>query len=330
MALGYHRRTLFMVGSSFLAVVLIGTAYTLSGPSPFSTKKVDAESTHDLLVSYASKDTDSDGLPDWQESLYGTDVSNAHSVNASVTDSEAVAQGLVAPRFASATSTTVLASSIPGVDAGPTTLTDQFAKSLFGQYLKARSKGQPSSADIATFVEQGVAELKRTQVIPDAFNQGQVRVVGTGPDALLSYSASAEKVILQIDSGKQKDEISYYSDAVNKGDTKALSMVQKYAVSYGVAGRALMKVEVPKELASSHLKLANALMHAGESLQKMSLLNSDPIAAMLGIATYSDDAQDTFTAMSEMGSVYTSEGVIPPVGSSGRTFYGMMFVVNKK
>lgn len=330
MAMGYQRRTLFIISSSVLAVILISTAYISSGPTIFSTKTVGAESTHDLLVSYASKDTDSDGLPDWQESLYGTDLNNAHSVNASVTDSEAVAQGLVQPKFKTATSTTLSASSIPGVAAAPTTLTDQFSRSLFGQYLTARAKGQPSSAEIAAFVDQGVQELKRTQITPDSFNQGQVRVAGTGPDALLSYVANAEKVILQIDSGKQKDEISYYGDAVNKGDLKALAMVKKYADAYPVAGRALMKLEVPKELATSHLKLANSLMHVGESLQEMSLLNTDPIAAMLGLATYSDNAEVTIGALSEMGNVYKSEGAVPSTGTTGSTLYRMMFVGNTK
>ena len=94
-----------MGGSVAIFLLLIVTAYGMSGPLPFHTSTAGAESTHDLLVSYASKDTDNDGLPDWQESLYGTDPNNAHSVNATVTDGEAVTQGLVKARFATATTT---------------------------------------------------------------------------------------------------------------------------------------------------------------------------------------------------------------------------------
>lgn len=326
MAMGYQRRTLFIIGSSLLAVILISTAYISSGPTIFSTKTVGAESTHDLLVSYASKDTDSDGLPDWQESLYGTDPGNAHSVNASVTDSEAVAQGLVQPKFKTATSSAPSASSIPGPDSGPTTLTDQFGKDLFGQYLLSVGKGQPSSAEVAAFVEQGVAVLKQNHATPDTFNQGQVKVFGTGPDALLSYAATVEKIITRVDAGKSKDELSYFSDAVYKNDAKALSMVKKYSSDYATAGRALMGVAVPKELATAHLKLANGLMQVSESLGDMSVIQTDPLRAMLGMATYKDTSTEGRDALKDMSQVFKSENVQPEAGTAGSTFYHYLSV----
>lgn len=319
--MGYQRRTLFIVTSSVLAVMLISTAYITSGPSIFSTKTAGAESTHDLLVSYASKDTDNDGLPDWQESLYGTDVNNAHSVNPGLTDSEAVAKGLVEPKFKTATTTAPSASVIPGPDSGPTTLTDQFGKEFFGQYLLARGKGEPSSSEVATFAEQGVSVLKQNHATPDAFNQGQVKVSGTGPDALLVYAASVEKIITKVDAGKSKDELGYFSDAVYKNDAAALIAVKKYSKDYDTAGRALMSVSVPKELATSHLKLANALMHVSESIGDMSSIQTDPLRAMLGMATYKDTSAEGRDALKDMGQVFKSENVQPDTGTTGSIFY---------
>lgn len=326
MTMGYQRRTLFLFSSCLIAVVLIGTAYVSSGPSFLSAKSVGAESTHDLLVSYASKDTDSDGLPDWQEALYGTDPSNAHSVNASVTDGEAVAQGLVAPKFRNATTTPVDSSVIPGPNAGPQTLTDQFGKELFGQYLKARGSGEPSSADVATFVEQGVSSLRKSQAVQNAFNQGQVKVSGTGPDALLTYAASVEKIITKIDAGKSKDEIGYFSDAVYKNDPTSLAAVQKYAKDYAIAGKALMDVSAPKELATAHLRLANSLMQVSESLNDMSALKTDPLRAMLGMATYKDTSAEGRGALSDIWQVFHAENVVPSPGTTGSTFYHYLTV----
>ncbi len=326
MTMGYQRRTLFLFSSCLIAVLLIGTAYVSSGPSFLTANRVGAESTHDLLVSYASKDSDSDGLPDWQEALYGTDPQNAHSVNASLTDGEAVSQGLVAPKFKNATTTPVDASIIPGPTAGPQTLTDQFGKELFGQYLKARGSGEPSSSDVATFVEQGVAQLKKNQATQNAFNQGQVRVSGTGPDALLAYAAAAEKIITRIDAGKSKDELGYFSDAVYKNDTASLTAVQKYAKDYATAGKALMDIPVPKELATSHLKLANSLMQVSESLSDMSALKTDPLRAMLGMATYKDTTAEGRSALTNIGQVFRAENAVPSEGTTGSVFYHYLTV----
>lgn len=326
----YSARTFFIGGSVVIALVLMATAYASSGPLPFHTNVVGAESTHDILVSYASKDSDSDGLPDWQEALYGTDPNNAHSVSPNLSDSEAVAQGLVKAKFASATTTPADATTIPGKQAGPTTLTDQFSKELFGQYLKTRGGAQPSAADISTFVQQGIAQLKKTQVKQDTFNQGQVKVSGTGPDALLAYAASAELALAKTDVHSDKTELDYYSLAVNKNDTKALVEVKKYSVAYASAGQALMKIAVPKELALSHLKLTNALMRYSQSVSDMAELTNDPIRAMLGMATYSDNALLLAGALGEMNAVYVAEHVIPTPGTTGSSFYGATLAGVKK
>jgi len=324
MALGYQRRTIFILSSCAVAVLLIGGAYTSSGPTIFSAKKVGAESTHDLLVTYASKDSDSDGLPDWQEAIYNTDPNNAHSISPTLLDGEAVAQGLVAPKFKSATSTPIDASVIPGVTAGPSTLTDQFSHKLIGQYLLTRGKTQPSSNDIAGFVEQGVSALKQTHSFPDAFNQGQVKVSGSGSDAILTYLASVEPIILKIDGNNKVDEIQSFSDAVNKGDTKALVTVRKYADAYATASRAVMKVSVPAELASSHLAFANSLMHVSESVSDLAAYDTDPIRTMLGLATYQTSTADVIKAMKIMGATATSENAIPSTGALGGEFYTML------
>lgn len=323
MAIERSTRTMFIGGASLLSLILIGAAYSLSGPLPFHINKVGAESTHDLLVSYASKDSDGDGLPDWQESLYGTDPNNAHSVNPSVSDADAVAQGLVQPKFATATTTAIDANIIPGATAGPTTLTDQFAKKLFGQYLKNRGGTQPTPTEIATFVEQGVAELKSSQVRKDAFNQGQVKVSGAGPDALLVYAADGERALSATKIDVSKTALEFFSDAVSKNDPSALRKLRGYGTGYAEIARSLMKTSVPKEMAASHLALANSLMLMSSSILDLAEINNDPLRAMLGLAQYQDDSVVLGQALKDMHTIFASEHVVPGLGTTGSAFYAM-------
>ena len=321
--MAYSIRTIGIVSASTFSLVLIAGAYAISGPLPFRTSIADAQSTHELLVSYASKDSDSDGLPDWEEALYGTDPNNAHSVNPNQTDREAVAQGLVKTSFATATSTPVDGKSLGSIEAGPTTLTDQFAKTLFGQYLKTRGNSQrpPSSEEIARFVEEGVKELKAGQSVQNTFNLGQVHVVGSGPDALLAYASDAEKAMAQSNIADEKTELDYFSDAVNNNDARAVTHVANYARAYGQMGKALMQINVPKEVASSHLALANALMHLSDSVLSMSMIQSDPLRAMLGMAEYKDDVTSVASVLKQVHVVFMAENVVPAVGDSGWSFY---------
>jgi len=299
-------------------------AVVISGPLPFHLNKANAESTHDLLVSYAAKDSDNDGLPDWEEALYGTDPNNPHSISATVTDGDAVTQGLVKPKFAGATTTPVSASAIPGVSAAPTTVTDQFARALFSQYLSQHTAATPTPDEIATFVEQGVADLSSQQTAPDAFNAGQVRVIGTGSDALVSYAAAAESAMAKNTVSSDKNEIEYFGDAVEKNDLTALPKIKKIGSAYTALAKAYMAIPVPKEAAVPHLAIANAMARLGGDITDMSTMTNDPLRAYLGLAKYENDAPLLVSGLSALQNVYASEQTNIHEGSSGAFFYALL------
>lgn len=321
----YSRRTISIIGALVIALLCIGGAYALSGPLPFHILAANAESTHDLLVSYAAKDSDSDGLPDWEEALYGTDPNNPHSVSPTLTDGQAVAQGLVKPKVATATSTPAVdASTIPGTTAGPSTLTDQFARALFSNYLTTRGNTTPTPTDIANFVETGVSQLVASDQTPDAFNAGEVRVAGQGPDALSTYAASMEQVLTANEPTEDKSEVEYLDDATAKNDTTALKKIAEIGKYYSAASQSMMKTSVPSELSTSHLALANSLARLGSDITDLSLYNSDPLRTFLGLKKYQDDAAAFSKALTNMYQVYTGENVFVGIGTPGSHFFATL------
>ncbi len=319
--MAYSTRTIGIAIASCIACACVVAAVFLSGPLPFHIGKADAESTHDILVSYAAKDTDSDGLPDWEEALYGTDPTNPHSVSPALTDGDAVAQGLVSPKFSTASSTPVNTAAIPGIVAASSTVTDQFARTLFSQYLLTRGASAPTQSDITAFVEQGVKQLEASHAYPTAFNAGQVRVVGEGADAMTAYAAAAEAAYAKYTVATDKGELDYYSDAVTKSDAASLTKVSAIANAYRSTARALILVPAPKEAAAVHLALANAMDQMGAVLTDMATVNNDPLRAMLGIDRYDAAHTALVGALAQMHQVFVQDGVTLEEGSAGYYFY---------
>ncbi|MGE5540828.1 MAG: thrombospondin type 3 repeat-containing protein [Bacillota bacterium] len=315
----YSTRTIGIIVASVIAVGCIIVAVLISGPLPFHLPRAGAESTHDLLVSYAAKDTDGDSLPDWEEALYGTDPGNPHSVNATTTDGEAVAQGLVRPRFASATSTPT--SSAPGVTAAPETITDQFARTLFAQYLSQRGNTSPTPDEIQKFVTGAIEDLAASRSHPDTYLASQVQVTGSGPEALRVYAAAVENVFVTYTVPMDQPEEMYFADAINKSDDVSLAKVVAIGNSYAQISRGIMKIPVPQELAAAHLKLANALMHVSESVADMGTFKTDPVRAMLGLYDHEQFAASAVQALSTMNGVFKAESVVLSAGESGSSFY---------
>jgi hypothetical protein len=153
---------------------------------------------------------------------------------------------------------------------------------------------------------------------------GQVKVSGTGPAAMKQYAADAEAVFAANNpdpSGTNESELSYFSDAVEKNDSSALQHVSEIAKSYTAIGPALMKIQVPTEAQNAHLEIANATTRLGEDITDLSMMNSDPLRAYLGLAQYQLDAASLAKGLSDMGSVLSAEGVTISENDPGYYFY---------
>lgn len=315
-------RTIRIIGASLAAVMLIGGAYLISGPNPFGNTAANAASTDELLKAYAAKDSDMDALPDWQEALYGTDPNNAHSVDVSLTDAQAVQKGLVKPKFSSA--------AVPGVGsttsssiraAAPDTLTDQFARSLFTQFVQQSNGTEPTPDEIAQFMQAAVADLTANHRIPDAYALTDVTISGTGAVSLRAYLTAAERVFAANSVPAAQDPLGYLSDGMMNNDTTAFKKLSSISTAYAAIAKALIKVPVPKEAAYAHLELVNALMHMSEVAGDMAVLQTDPLRTTLGISLYPSTATGFARGFADLYKVLQAEGVQIGAGEPGGDFY---------
>lgn len=314
-----------IIGALALAGVLIGGAYLVSDSAAFFKPNItNAESTQAILQAYAQKDSDGDGLPDWEESLYGTDSHNAHSVNASLTDGQAVAQGLIKPKFSGsvpATASSTAFATIPGITAASGSLTDQFAQSLFGQVISQSNGTEPSEADIANYAQKAIQDLVQNHAHQDTYLLMNEKVSGSGPDALTTYAIAVERAIEANKVSMDKGEVDYFSAAVNSNDQQALVSLKQIGNFYVAEGRGIMAISVPQEAQHAHLELANSLTRVGSDITDMSTFNTDPLRSYLGLAAYQNDSQSMAQAFADIASVFNSENITIQATQSGYNFY---------
>lgn len=313
-----------ILASLIIAAALVGGAYYLSGER---TQAVNAASTADILKAYAAKDTDGDGLPDWEEALYGTDPTKADTFNLGMTDAQAVQKGLIKLKMsiappATATSST-LAAGIPGPTAASTTMTDQFAQAFFNNYISTRGSAAPTADQQQQFVAGAVANLVQTDVRPDAYTESDIHVSGGGAAALRTYAAQAEAALATHSVHTQYDELTYMQDAVQKDDPASIQALQSIAGEYTGNAQALAAVPVPQEAASAQLALVNAMARVGATIGDMATIDSDPIRALVALGNYEQDARGFGVALANMNAVFAQDGVSIDSSLPGGTFYGL-------
>ncbi len=320
-----------IIAAVLFSVVIIVGAYLFA--RGFESPTVAQASTETaLLQAIATKDSDGDGLPDWEEALYGTDSHVVDTFKLGMTDGEAVAKGLIVPK---AVATVPVATSTPtgstdGLPAAPAegSLTAMFAQNFFTLYVAAKQANgganlsESQMGDIAT---QAVSSLSPSVTVAPPFKTlGELTISGSGPEALKAFAASAEAIFLKNTSDAKKTDLDYFKGALLDGDTSAFAHILSMAKMYRSAAMGLAVLPVPKELAEDDLLLINTLMHLSELDVGFTRSDTDPLVAIIALQQYPQAAQDLGKAFINIGNIYATSGVILPPGTPGASLVNMV------
>ncbi len=322
--------------ATLFSVALIIGAYMLA-KSVESPALAQASAETALLQAIAAKDSDADGLSDWEEALYGTDPHQTDTNHLGMTDGEAVKKGLVVPKvmanLAAASSASNASDGVNYAAAGLTaptegTLTDAFAKNFFALYLTAKEANggvNLTGAQTSALAEQAMEQLSQAIVPAASFKKAaDMTVSGTGPDALRAFAIAAEAVLRKNATDATKSEIEYFQDAVQSDDASARAHLRSLADAYRASAIGIAVLPVPKELAAVDLAIVNAIMRLSEIDRDFSRVDTDPLAAMLALQQFRKTELAAEQAFTTLAAIYRVNGVSLPRGAPGASFVNLM------
>lgn len=321
----------------FSVVIIIG-AYVLARGIE-SPSKAEASAELALLQAIATKDSDGDGLSDWEEALYGADPRVVDTFGLGMSDSEAVAKGLVVPKAIadiqvspSSPATTDSHGLPPPAPEG--TLTAAFTEHFFATYLatkEAKGGADLSEEDIANIATEALTSFSSAiATTPDYKSAQDLTVSGSGPDALKAFAANAEAVFMKNKTIASKSELLYLQDAIEKDDATAFSYITSIAKGYRDSATGLAVLPVPQALVADHLALINSMMRISEITSDFARVNDDPIATMLALQQYPQTVLSFGNALLHINQIYTAAGISLPAGSPGAAFVNLIESVTPK
>lgn len=320
-------RTLRISASSFLALLMVSASYLLSGPSFLTRSIANAGSTEELLKEYAEKDTDRDGLPDWQEALYNTDPNNPDSDNDGLSDGDAAKAGKLTPQTSASQlpsadegterTTEDILSEIPGVDPAPGSITEQFSREFFQEYIET-SRGQPLTED----KQQGIItkllasfQQKASQSLTSSYTRVSVR-----PSTIVSsatYAGTVEDVLdTAIPDAPDSDLLVLSEKLIKENDTAAKARLLELSEQYAEAVSGLLLVPTPPALVESHTRLIRALDQVSRSARSIANLEKDPVLTMGAISMLVPSRDDIMTSLGDISQAVLANGE-PAPGSPG-------------
>jgi hypothetical protein len=287
------QRQMRIGGSVLIAVLMVAGAYIWPAVVLPHTKAVNAALTDDILASYVSKDSDSDGLPDWQEALYGTDPAKSDTDGDGITDGDAVRRGLLTPN-ALATQLPedqpITDADIPGEAPASGSITEQFSRSFFQAYMQA-SGGQPLSQEAQAALIQRLLADFNARVAASLDSSYSAVSIHTDPTVSVSaYAESVEGALRANVVSEDANALILMGDLIQEDDASALPKLKKIASAYHGIASMLADTRVPPQLANHHLMLLQAFDSLGKSVDTVANYQKDPLAVLGALAVYTPAA----------------------------------------
>ncbi len=328
--------------ATLFATVSIVGAYLL-GTGALKPLQANAISPASLLQSIATKDSDHDGLPNWEEALYGTNPYKADTFGLGMTDGEAVARGLIVPKAFTlpstvATSTQPKSSTTTPYDLAskPGTLTSLFAKNLLSSYLthKALNNGAKlSKQQMNDIVQQAMGQIniQATQQTPYR-TLSQIKVSGSGEVAMRAYATAVQKAFSKHTITQDKGVLTYLQEAEQNPSTASVPLAHVRAIAgvYRDSAASLAQMTVPREVLQAHFELVNAYAQMANVSDSLSKVISDPITAMLALSEYKKDVLALAKGFTDMGTAFQSAGVTLAPSDPGASFVNLISSLAKE
>lgn len=232
------------------------------------------------------KDSDEDGLPDWQEELSGTDPHNKDSDGDGTPDAlpAEVTEGL------------------------PQTATEAITERLISRYVALKQqdaydpeKGKALATDLINSLDISIPFTPHTR--------DEIKTVAPSTEQKKNYETQVRNALAPLRAFTEPD-LAIYARYVQNKDIASLAEVREHGLAYIQAGEKMMRVEPPSDIVDDHIEAANALSYFGATLQKMAERAEDPIAALSLLRTYNQAEQYLGFTIEVLGRYYRSTSAL--------------------
>lgn len=247
---------------------------------------------------FYTRDSDGDGIYDWEEGLWGTDPENKDSDGDGVTDGDEIK----ADKKQIQDKNNLDDSTIPSDK--NLNQTEIFARQLFSAASLAKQSGGLTSGSLDSFSKafgKSVSEAK----IADVYNSSQIKL--TDMNAAAYKKEIAEIFKPYLDSGISADNAIY---RLSSGDIAAENDIEKLSELYHDISNKLILSPAPYTMAGAHLSLANNTAKLSIAMINMKNLGEDPVLATVGFNQYETYISEIEKALKTIGDYFKAGGII--------------------
>lgn len=218
------------------------------------------------------KDSNSNGIADWEEYLWGLDPAKNGPEN---------------KEFILAKKKTLAENNESSSVNSSQTITDNdvLSQEFFAAIVSLQQTGSLNDESLGA-ITNAIGDNVKAVEIKDVYTYNMMKVVGDGALANKTYQDNLSKLVTKYKDADIGNELTFIIQGLNNKDPQALYAAKTVAIAYQNFGKEFIKVPVPKALASLQLSAANNYEKTGQVIHDLTTMLNDPIGGMKGILNY--------------------------------------------
>lgn len=262
------------VALGILALIFVFQSNTFQ--NIFSKKEKTAEIKVESLEELIKKDSNANGIPDWEERFWGLDPMVA-STNGQL-HTEIIAQRK-----------TILSSQTNAEDLNES---ERLARELFIVSTVIGGSTDGNLPAIRAVSEQAADEFTQGKGLIDQITAEDTTRIKTDKQAITTYIVELIKI---LESKKPTNELEILARVGEEKEMKELAKLTPIIASYQTLATKVASLPVPTALAEEHLILTNSINNMGRGLETFKSIEDDAAMGLIGFYQYSIE-EDRFDA----------------------------------
>lgn len=269
-----------------IAVGITGVSFVISQDRSKTTNSIVSNGTEEMGLSQessATKDSDLDGLYDWEESLWGTDMNDSDTDDDGTSDGDEVSQNRN-PLIAGPNDVLYNNSDL----VSPDTTEEEFSEAkqeFYSAFLQQRGEEIREMTVEALIQDFNAEEFsdKEKYSLSDLNTSSQsdevfIRAYGNTLGEIFARYANKDDY--------PYDEVAIFGRSMQNKNSSELFKLEFVSLAYKNLAEDLLATEIPMSAAENHLLLVNGYDMLSETTDTMRFLLEDPLRSGLAYETY--------------------------------------------
>lgn len=252
------------------------------------------------------KDTDNDGLKDWEEILWKTDINNPDTDGDGTNDGDEIDQNRDPLKkgpddILSPTDKTDLE------NRKPETLTNIVSQQILGEVLKNKQTNTLDTNQLANSVVEMLDDFSET---PDVYNLSDLNISPENDtDEIKKYGNELGLIIKKHFDPIAESELTVLAKAAQAQNESEIKELEKIALAYKNVSEEVLELKVPSNLTENHLAIVNSFSKISDEINKMKKGFVDPMMVLIGLKQYQTTSETAHGALKNMNSYFSDKNI---------------------